>query len=66
MAMSEDEFAKKARKEYRQMSKRKKERLSKSESSMKSWLKNLARRIWEGVKDLAKGFIASLAAALAA
>jgi hypothetical protein len=66
MVMTEDEFAEKARQEYSDLSRRKKKRLSKSESSLKSWLRSLARRIWQGIKDVAKGFIASLAAALAA
>lgn len=65
MVMTEDEFAAKAREEYSDLSKRKKKRLSESEKSLKSWLGGLAKRIWQGIKDVAKGFIASLAAALA-
>jgi hypothetical protein len=63
MVMSEDEFARKAREEYRQMSERDKERVSTSERSLRTWLNNLAKRIWQGAKDVVKGFIASVAAA---
>lgn len=66
MAMTEDEFARKARKEYRKASEREKERISKSERSLKNWLSKTAKKIWEGAKDLAKGFISSLAAVLLA